>query len=1466
MDKYARVRRIGEGAFGKAELVKKKADGLQYVIKEINISRMGAKEREESRKEVSVLAQLKHPNIVAYRESFEEHGSLYIVMDFCAGGDLYARINSQRGVMFTEDQILDWFAQMCLAIKHIHDRKILHRDIKSQNIFLTSKGMVQLGDFGIAKVLNSTVELARTCIGTPYYLSPEICENKPYNNKSDIWSLGCVLYELATLKHAFEAGNMKNLVLKIIRGSYPPLSPKYSYELRNLVAQLFKRAPRDRPSINSVLKKPLISQRIPKFLTSEQLQEEFSHTVMHGHKLGRALPPPPNQAARPPSASRNRADPSGPAVAAAAKRYDPSKIYGTPVVRKSKENRVPADPRKRQGSAGSRPGSAAGSRPGSAASSRPGSAAGSRPSSSQDLQKRRQELQEKEKKRREEKKKRDEEDRKKEYERRHRELMDKQKVARINKAREEGWNNLVSSLDSDSGKDVAPMRREDRADQARPPAPRPQPGPGGDYNVNAGKGKYDHYNDYLDKLQRDRDLRQRQEGVPPRAPAAAYMGAPPPPRPLPGAPKPTPVWRRAPDITPSYAAQNQRGQNQAEERAKLVEDFISRRKEAAINKQRGHAQLFGPSNNDANRRPPSAGFRGISESEQKAPSAAAVRNKEEQDYLEKLRQIRQQNYNERKNLHAKMEHDKNPQLAADERKKKAEALKKQAEDWAKQRAGVLEKKKQELYEQQKLLREARQNVNRPGVPLKPPVAMTGAMNAIGASPKVVPAANQAPAAAAGMTNILGAIGVQAKVVTEEDEERSKTPIQKQKEEILRKLNQKGPPKENEEPPESARSKWGAGGDIKMAVAIEEPESARSQWGGAPSLDLGQLTLEQTASHMDATSARDKVILNPESARRQWGGPRDTVISALQGVPLAEQTMASDKSEESLTSPDSTNETPAVKGSTITISRSPVRKGTITIRTADENKAAAQGILNQNQPQPSSTDDADDSRLSPVPETSRETSSSPVKGRISPSGPKQTPEVESSPSVNQNEDNKSVSSESSQSQNVLPAKPPLPARKPPVAEKPVVLPKPVLLAQPDKPKDFETGIPKSVVTQEGGSLFNKVELDDENDDDDKGTKKSIKDDKTGADEKITVSEIKDDSVKPKSGLVLGITCGSFDIGHQELLRTCSEPDLASLFRTMKTETPPVRVRSLDDMTTVTEEDEDDMAAAYSSIDNADDNDVDNDNKHEDNPDDENNEGDDDDNDDDEVDEDLEDLISVRATMQSLLVDDSDEDVKKSPVKFSLSSDIESKGDTNDGDIDDTEDDCDGDNSNKHDVIYEHDDDDDDDNKKDKDPADGKNGAVNTVQVDIADLNDDDDDDGDNNDDDGDDFDDDSDVRRSDSVDNENPQTPDESREDMMADLLNTDDSDSEFNDGEDVGEFDLFGRLEESRAQLEEDLGAEKLIQVYKTVQALQEDEDENMEEGARIAQDLLGEDKVHLYPKIFQLVMADAAFTDDNLS
>ncbi|NXQ34572.1 NEK5 kinase, partial [Alaudala cheleensis] len=284
MDKYEIIKQIGEGSFGKIFLAKGKMDNEPCVIKEINLTKMPVKEKEASEKEVILLAKMKHANIVTFYASLQEKNKLYIVMEYCDGGDLMKRINMQHGVLFDEDQILSWFVQISLALKHIHDKKILHRDVKAQNVFLSNNGKVaKLGDFGIARQLNSTTEFAHTCVGTPYYLSPEICENRPYNNKTDIWSLGCVLYELCALKHpvsTFQGNSLHELVLKICRGRFQPVSPTYSYDLRILISQLFKISPRDRPSISSILRKPFLQKLVLRYLPPEVTLEELSHTVI----------------------------------------------------------------------------------------------------------------------------------------------------------------------------------------------------------------------------------------------------------------------------------------------------------------------------------------------------------------------------------------------------------------------------------------------------------------------------------------------------------------------------------------------------------------------------------------------------------------------------------------------------------------------------------------------------------------------------------------------------------------------------------------------------------------------------------------------------------------------------------------------------------------------------------------------------------------------------------------------------------------------------------------------------------------------------------------------------------------------------------------------------------------------------------------------------------------------------------
>uniref|UniRef100_A0A669CQ53 NIMA related kinase 3 n=1 Tax=Oreochromis niloticus TaxID=8128 RepID=A0A669CQ53_ORENI len=268
MEKYLLVKVIGEGSFGRAVLVRCKSSQEKYVLKEIQLPKNRSK-LENSRREAILLSRMKHPNIVAFREAFEADELLCIVMEYCSGGDLLQRIKQQKSNQFSADNILKWFAEMCAGAKHIHDQRVLHRDLKSKNIFLTDNGTIKLGDFGSACILNSSKAYAHAYVGTPYYVAPEVWDNKPYNNKSDVWSLGCVLYELCTLRHPFQASSWKSLILKVCRGAYPPLPSHLPYELQYLVKQMFKTNPKDRPSLHTILTSHRVSRLLRIHLPSQ---------------------------------------------------------------------------------------------------------------------------------------------------------------------------------------------------------------------------------------------------------------------------------------------------------------------------------------------------------------------------------------------------------------------------------------------------------------------------------------------------------------------------------------------------------------------------------------------------------------------------------------------------------------------------------------------------------------------------------------------------------------------------------------------------------------------------------------------------------------------------------------------------------------------------------------------------------------------------------------------------------------------------------------------------------------------------------------------------------------------------------------------------------------------------------------------------------------------------------------------
>ncbi|KAA6395201.1 MAG: putative serine/threonine-protein kinase Nek1, partial [Streblomastix strix] len=280
MDKYVRERLIGRGSFGAAMLVSRKETNQQFIMKEINITQLSEKEQQESLNEIALLQKLNHPNIVKMHESFVDAGLLCIIMDYCEGGDLCTVIKAMRGRPISERQILDWFLQLCLAVKHLHEKKILHRDLKTQNVFLTHKRrVVKLGDFGIARALGSQTVFAQTSVGTPYFLSPEICENKPYDNKSDIWSLGCVLYEMITQKHPFDGDSIIGLAKKIVQGQYDPIPTSfYSQQLSELVQMILQVNPQNRPSIHEILQTQIIKDRIQSIIASQEKakQQELS--------------------------------------------------------------------------------------------------------------------------------------------------------------------------------------------------------------------------------------------------------------------------------------------------------------------------------------------------------------------------------------------------------------------------------------------------------------------------------------------------------------------------------------------------------------------------------------------------------------------------------------------------------------------------------------------------------------------------------------------------------------------------------------------------------------------------------------------------------------------------------------------------------------------------------------------------------------------------------------------------------------------------------------------------------------------------------------------------------------------------------------------------------------------------------------------------------------------------------------
>ncbi|KAJ3157202.1 Serine/threonine-protein kinase Nek5 [Geranomyces variabilis] len=282
MDHYKIIRTIGVGSSGCVRLAHARGPGgdasVCFCIKEVPLDNLSTDEKRSALREAKILKKLPpHPNIVGFVDAFVEAGSLNIVLEHGEGGDLDAYLKSRRNEPLPEQQIWQWTVQLLLAVAHLHKHKVLHRDIKAKNIFISRDQRLQLGDFGIARALASTFDKAITAIGTPFYLSPEICDGKTAEFFSIQMRRGMISmfenfvkraidyclpkYELATLRHAFEAPSLKELMTLIVEGQPQPVSSRYSADLRVIVSLMLQTQVNVRCSLKELLALPVIQKQ-----------------------------------------------------------------------------------------------------------------------------------------------------------------------------------------------------------------------------------------------------------------------------------------------------------------------------------------------------------------------------------------------------------------------------------------------------------------------------------------------------------------------------------------------------------------------------------------------------------------------------------------------------------------------------------------------------------------------------------------------------------------------------------------------------------------------------------------------------------------------------------------------------------------------------------------------------------------------------------------------------------------------------------------------------------------------------------------------------------------------------------------------------------------------------------------------------------------------------------------------------
>ena len=258
MDNFVILDQIGSGATSSVFRVREKHTNDIYAMKKVVYN--SPPDEERVLQEVQVLHSLDHPNVVKYHTSFMEQNTCYLVMEECATS-LESIIETQKkqqggsgrnrragGKLLSESLLIEWMAELLSAVSYLHRHRILHRDIKSSNIFVTRKNHLKLGDFGVCKVLSTTTVCGRSMVGTPFYLAPEVCSGETYNETCDVWSLGVVFYEMCTLRKPFQGDNFLGIIREICHKDVEPFHTGLDARFENIVKNMLHRDPKLRPS------------------------------------------------------------------------------------------------------------------------------------------------------------------------------------------------------------------------------------------------------------------------------------------------------------------------------------------------------------------------------------------------------------------------------------------------------------------------------------------------------------------------------------------------------------------------------------------------------------------------------------------------------------------------------------------------------------------------------------------------------------------------------------------------------------------------------------------------------------------------------------------------------------------------------------------------------------------------------------------------------------------------------------------------------------------------------------------------------------------------------------------------------------------------------------------------------------------------------------------------------------------